>query len=70
MRIYDIIHKKRKGEELTDEEIKFFVSESVNGNIKDYQITALLMAICFNGMSAHETSTLTIAMAESGDTVD
>lgn len=70
MRIYDIIHKKRKGEELTDEEIKFFVSESVNGNIKDYQITALLMAICFNGMSARETSTLTIAMAESGDTVD
>ena len=70
MRIYDIIHKKRKGEELTDEEIKFFVTESVNGNIKDYQITALLMAICFNGMSARETSTLTIAMAESGDTVD
>ena len=70
MRIYDIIHKKRKGEELTDEEIKFFVSESVNGNIKDYQITALLMAICFNGMSARETSTLTIAMAESGETVD
>ncbi len=70
MRIYDIIHKKRKGTELTDEEIEFFVNESVNGNVKDYQITALLMAICFNGMSAQETSTLTIAMAESGDTVD
>ena len=59
MRIYDIIHKKRNGEELTDEEIRFFVAESVEGKIKDYQITALLMAVCFNGMTERETATLT-----------
>lgn len=70
MRIYDIILKKRSGAELTDEEIEFFVAESVKGNIKDYQITALLMAICFNGMTEKETATLTICMARSGDTVD
>lgn len=70
MRIYDIILKKRNGAELTDEEIEFFVTESVKGNIKDYQITALLMAICFNGMTEKETATLTKCMARSGDTVD
>ncbi len=70
MRIYDIITKKRLGEELTDEEIEFFVSSSVSGAVEDYQITALLMAICFNGMSDRETATLTMAMARSGDMVD
>lgn len=70
MRIYDIILKKRYGEELTDEEIKFFVSAASNGEIEDYQITALLMAICFNGMTERETASLTLAMAHSGDTVD
>lgn len=70
MRIYDIILKKRHGEELTDEEINFVVTESVKGNIKDYQVTALLMAICFNGMTERETATLTMCMAHSGDTVD
>lgn len=70
MRIYDIIHKKRNGEELSDEEIRFLVTESVEGNIKDYQVTALLMAICFNGMSDRETAALTMEMAKSGDMVD
>lgn len=70
MRIYDIILKKRNAEELTDEEIKFFVRESLEGSIKDYQITALLMAICFNGMTERETATLTMEMAKSGDMVD
>lgn len=70
MRIYDIILKKRYGEELTDEEIEFFVSSASNGEIEDYQITALLMAICFNGMTKRETATLTLAMARSGDMVD
>ncbi|MBO5420948.1 MAG: pyrimidine-nucleoside phosphorylase [Clostridia bacterium] len=70
MRIYDIIHKKRNGEELTDEEIRFFVAESVGSKIKDYQITALLMAVCFNGMTERETATLTMEMAKSGDMVD
>lgn len=67
MRIYDIIAKKRDGFELTDEEIAFFVKGSVNGTIKDYQITALLMAIYLKGMTDRETVTLTIKMAESGD---
>ena len=70
MRIYDIIHKKRGGGELTEEEISFLVTESVKGNIKDYQITALLMAICFNGMTDKETATLTMEMARSGDMID
>lgn len=70
MRIYDIIAKKRDKCELTDEEIEFFVKESVKGNIKDYQITALLMAIYLNGMTDRETVTLTLKMAESGDMLD
>ncbi len=70
MRMYDILDKKRNGNELTDEEISFFVSEYVNGNIPDYQASALLMAICLNGMTSRETATLTKAMAESGDMLD
>lgn len=70
MRIYDIIAKKRDGFELTDEEIAFFVKGSVDGTIKDYQITALLMAIYLKGMTDRETVTLTIKMAESGDMLD
>ncbi len=70
MRIYDIILKKRYGEELTDEEIEFFVTSATKDEIKDYQITALLMAICFNGMTVRETATLTMCMARSGDMVD
>ncbi|MBR3836086.1 MAG: pyrimidine-nucleoside phosphorylase [Clostridia bacterium] len=70
MRIYDIILKKRYGEELTDEEIEFFVTNASKGDIENYQITALLMAICFNGMTERETATLTMCMARSGDIVD
>ncbi len=70
MRMYDILDKKRNGNELTDEEISFFVSEYSNGNIPDYQASALLMAICLNGMTNKETATLTKAMAESGDMLD
>ena len=70
LRIYDIIAKKRDGKELTDEEISFFVHESVKGNIKDYQVTALLMAIYLRGMTDRETVTLTIEMAKSGDMLD
>ena len=70
MRIYDIILNKRNGKELTDEEIAFFVSGYTSGEIPDYQASALLMAIYFNGMTERETATLTDAMARSGDTVD
>lgn len=70
MRMYDIILKKRNGCELTKEEIDFFVKGVCDETIPDYQISALLMAIYFSGMTDIETKTLTIAMAQSGDTVD
>ena len=70
MRIYDIIAKKRDGCELSDGEIAFFVKELTKGNIRDYQATALLMAIYIRGMSDREMITLTKEMASSGDTLD
>ncbi len=70
MRIYDIISKKRDGYELSDEEIAFFVKNYVSGEIKDYQASALMMAIYLNGMSDRETVTLTLEMAKSGDMLD
>ncbi len=70
MRIYDIIAKKRDGYDLSDEEIAFFVRKLTIGNIKDYQATALLMAIYIRGMSDREMITLTKEMAISGDTLD
>lgn len=70
MRMYDIIEKKRNGEKLSPEEIEFFISGYVSGEIPDYQISALLMAIYFSGMDDEETAVLTKAMMLSGDTVD
>ncbi|WP_125152281.1 pyrimidine-nucleoside phosphorylase [Clostridium rectalis] len=70
MRMYDIILKKRNGEQLTTEELNFFVDNYTNGNIPDYQASALLMAIYFQKMSKKETSDLTMAMANSGDVLD
>lgn len=70
MRIYDIIAKKRDGLILTEEEIRFFVDQYTRGLIPDYQASALLMAICINGMDQRETADLTRAMAFSGDQVD
>lgn len=70
MRMYDIIVKKRNGEALTDEEIAFFVKGYTDGSIPDYQASALLMAIYFQGMTEHETSSLTMEMAHSGDMLD
>ncbi len=66
----DLIIKKRAGEVLTNEEIKFFIDGYVNDSIPDYQISALLMAICFQGMNEDETAFLTKCMIESGDTID
>ncbi|WP_283679094.1 pyrimidine-nucleoside phosphorylase [Lentilactobacillus sp. Marseille-Q4993] len=70
MRMVDIIHAKRSGEELTDEQIQFFVDGVVDGSIPDYQTSALLMAIYFQGMTEREQSTLTMKMMESGDHLD
>ena len=70
MRIYDVITKKKRGLPLSDEEIRGFVKEYTEGAIPDYQVSALLMAICLNGMNAEETYSLTDAICRSGDTVD
>jgi len=70
MRMVDIIQKKRQGYELTNEEIRFFIDGYTDGNIPDYQVSALLMAIYFQGMNANETAALTLAMVESGDVID
>ncbi|WP_271716154.1 pyrimidine-nucleoside phosphorylase [Anaeromicropila herbilytica] len=70
MRMYDLITKKRNGDVLSDEEIKFMIESYVSGEIPDYQMSAMLMAIYFKGMNDHETAVLTNAMAHSGDMVD
>ena len=70
MRMYDIIMKKRNGEELTKEEIRFFVDGYTAGEIPDYQASAFCMAVYFQGMTDRETFELTDAMAHSGDMVD
>jgi len=70
MTMYDIILKKRRGYELTDEEIKYAIDGFTDGSIPDYQMSALAMAICFNSMTDRETATLTFAMADSGDQLD
>ena len=70
MRMYDIIHKKREGGELTREELRFFVQGFTRGEIPDYQASALMMAIFFRGMTRRETGDLTLEMAGSGDKVD
>ncbi|MFN3283464.1 MAG: thymidine phosphorylase [Pseudothermotoga sp.] len=70
MRMYDIIKKKRDGQELTSEEIEFVVNAYVSENIPDYQMAALLMAIFFRGMNPRETYDLTISMARSGEILD
>ena len=70
MRMYDIIEHKRNGHVLFDEEIEAFVRGYVAGKVPDYQAAALCMAIYFQGMNAHETARLTMAMTHSGDVMD
>lgn len=70
MRMYDIIMKKRNGGELSDEEIRYFIEGYTKGEIPDYQVSSLMMAIYFQKMTARETLTLTLAMADSGEKLD
>lgn len=70
MRMYDLIIKKKQGEELTTEEIRYMIEGFTNGSIPDYQMSAMTMAICFCGMSKRETVDLTLAMRDSGDVLD
>ena len=70
MEIIEIITKKKNKEKLSYEELKFAVDNYVSGNVKDYQMSALLMAIVCNGMTEQETIDLTKIMIESGDVVD
>ncbi|MDD7158567.1 MAG: thymidine phosphorylase [Firmicutes bacterium] len=69
MRMYDIIEKKKRGERLSDDEIRFFVRGYSDGTIPDYQASALLMAVCLKGMTDDETTALTLAMRDSGDVI-
>ena len=66
----EIIEKKRLGKELTKEEIEYVVREYTKGNIPDYQMSALLMAICINGMTEEETINLTDSFINSGEVID
>ena len=68
--MYDLIEKKKHGAELSDEEIRWMVTGFTEGSVPDYQMSALMMAIWFKGMSRRETLTLTMAMAESGHMLD
>jgi pyrimidine-nucleoside phosphorylase len=70
MRAVDIIEKKRDGGTLSDDEIEFFVKGFTSGAIPDYQASAWAMAVLLRGMTARETSDLTMAMARSGDQID
>ena len=70
MNIQEIISKKRDKQELSKEEIEYFVTNYTNGTIPDYQAAALTMAIYINGMNDKETTNLTLAMAHSGEVLD
>lgn len=70
MRMVDIIANKRDNKELSKEEIQFFVNGYTNGEIPDYQASALLMAVFFNDMTPDEAANLTMAMVNSGDQID
>ncbi len=70
MRAVDVIEKKKRGGELSSEEIRFMVQGYVEGTVPDYQMSAFLMAVFFQKMTSRETYELTMAMAESGDYLD
>lgn len=70
MRMYDLIMKKRNGAALKEEEIRFMIEGYVKGEIPDYQMSAMMMAVFFRGMNRQETLNLTLAMAHSGEMLD
>lgn len=70
MHMYDILNRKRLGKTLSREEIEYFIRGCTAGEIPDYQLSALLMAICIQGMDEEETAWLTMAMARSGEMAD
>lgn len=70
MRMYDLILKKRNGDSLTGREIDWMIKQYTKEEIPDYQMSAMLMAICFRGLDETETYELTMAMAKSGEILD
>ena len=70
MRMVDLIEKKRNGHVLSENEIKFFINGYINGEIPEYQVSAMLMAIYFQGMNKEEIAFLTNYMLNSGDIID
>ncbi|MCR4909385.1 MAG: pyrimidine-nucleoside phosphorylase [Lachnospiraceae bacterium] len=70
MRMVELIQKKRDGQALGDEEISWMISSYVNGEVPDYQMSAMLMAIVLKGMDEKETTTMTLKMADSGQRLD
>ncbi len=70
MNMYDLIVRKKRGGALTKEEIDWMIRNYTSGKIPDYQMSAMMMAICFVGMTDEETKDLTLAMAHSGDVLD
>ena len=70
MRIVDLIEKKKKGHKHTREEIEFIIKSLMDGTVEDYQVSAWLMAVYFNGMDIEETTDLTRAMINSGEVLD
>ena len=70
MRMFDLIEKKKRGQEMTETEIKEMIQQYVADEIPDYQMSAWLMAVYFKGMTDKELGNLTLAMAHSGDMID
>ena len=70
MRMYDLITKKKHGEKLSGDEIRFIVNGFTKGEIPDYQMSSFLMAVCLKGMDIEETTQLTLAMRDSGEILD
>ena len=70
MRMYDLIEKKKLGEPLSNEEIRRLIEGYTEGVIPDYQMSAFLMAVCFQGMDVEEITEMTLAMARSGEMAD